>query len=62
MGGQKLATTAEERDIGVTITENLKPTAQCAKAAKTAQMVLGQISKAFHYRDRHIFVRLYKQL
>ncbi len=30
MGGQKLATTVEERDIGVTITENFKPTAQSA--------------------------------
>ena len=26
-----------------------------------ARAVLGQISRAFHYRDRHIFVKLYKQ-
>jgi hypothetical protein len=45
----------------VTITRNLKPSAQCLKAAKTAQMVLGQIIRAFHYRDRHVFVRLYIQ-
>ncbi len=31
------------------------------KAAKTAQTVLGQISRAFQYRDRHIFICLYKQ-
>ncbi len=61
MGGQKLATTAEERDKGVAIIENLKPAAQCAKATKTAQTVLGQICRASHYRDRHIFFRLYKQ-
>ncbi len=42
MGGQKLATTAEERDIGVTIKENLKPTAQSAKAAKTAKCYLAR--------------------
>ncbi len=30
-------------------------------AAKIAQTVLGQISRTFHYRDRHIFLRLYKQ-
>jgi hypothetical protein len=61
MEGQVLQQTKEERDIGVTVQHNLKPTAQCAKAAKTAQAVLGQICRAFHYRDRHVFVRLYKQ-
>ena len=60
MGGVALAST-EERDIGVQITSNLKPAAQCAKAAKTGMTVLGQISRAFHYRDRHTFLRLYKQ-
>jgi hypothetical protein len=61
MGRQPLAMTMEERDIGVTITSNLKPTAQCKKAAKTAQMVLGQIGQSFHFKDRHVFVKLYKQ-
>ena len=51
----------EERDIGVMVTNNMKPTAQCTKAARTAQAVLSQISRAFHSRDRHIFIRLYKQ-
>jgi hypothetical protein len=53
--------TTEEKDIGVTVTTNLKPSAQCARAAKTAQTVLGQISRAFHYRDRLVFVKLYQQ-
>jgi hypothetical protein len=61
MSGQVLETTDEERDIGVMITASLKPSAQCAKAAKTAQAVLGQLARAFHYRDRHVFMRLYKQ-
>jgi hypothetical protein len=39
----------------------MKPSAQCAKAAKTASQVLGQLSRAFHYRDRLTFVGLYKQ-
>jgi ribonuclease P/MRP protein subunit RPP40 len=29
--------------------------------ARTAQTVLGQLTRAFHYRDRHIFLRLYIQ-
>ena len=60
MGGGKLETTEEERDLGVIMSRKLKPGPQCAKAARTAQMVLGQISRAFHYRDKYVFVRLYK--
>jgi hypothetical protein len=61
MSGQKLDTTEEERDIGVMVTKNLRPSAQCAKAARTATTVLSQLRRAFHFRDRHIFVRLYTQ-
>jgi ribonuclease P/MRP protein subunit RPP40 len=46
-----LEETREEKDIGVMVTSNLKPTAQCARAAKMAQMVLGQISRTFHYKQ-----------
>ena len=31
------------------------------QGGQAAQAVLGQISRAFHYRDRHVFVRLYTQ-
>jgi hypothetical protein len=61
MRGTKLGTTQEKRDIGVTITRNLKPSAHCNTAAGRAMAVLSQIKWNFHYRDRHIFVKLYKQ-
>jgi hypothetical protein len=61
MNGHKLEVTEEERDIGVLVTKNLKPASQCKKAARTAQTVLSQISRAFHYRDRNVFIRLYVQ-
>jgi ribonuclease P/MRP protein subunit RPP40 len=61
IGGQALGTTEQERDIGVTISKTLKPSAQCTKAARTAGTVLSQISIAFHFRDRHVFKRLYTQ-
>jgi ribonuclease P/MRP protein subunit RPP40 len=61
MNGEQLSTTKEERDIGVLVSDNLKLSAQCAKAARTAGQVLGQLSRAFHYRDRFTFIRLYKQ-
>ncbi len=43
------------------MSKNLKPSAQCAKAARTAQTVLSQLTRAFHYRDGNIYVRLYMQ-
>jgi hypothetical protein len=61
MNNQQLSATEEERDIGVCVARNLKPSAQCALAARTAQTVLSQLSRAFHYRDRHVFKRLYVQ-
>ena len=35
MKGQPLVTTEEEKDVGVKMMSNLKPTAQCAAKAKT---------------------------
>ena len=49
-----MKSTEEERDVGVTIHRSLKPSKQCAQAAAKANQVLGQISRAFHYRDRHL--------
>ena len=61
MRGTKIGTTEEEKDIGVVITKNLKPSVQCSRAAGRATAVLTQIRRNFHYRDRHTFLRLYKQ-
>jgi hypothetical protein len=52
MAGVVIEKTIEEKDLGVMVMDTLKPAAQCAKAAKMAQVVLGQITRAFHYRDR----------
>ena len=60
MSDINLASTKEERDLGVIMSTNLKPCPQCAKAARTAQMVLGQLGRAFYFRDKYVFVRLYK--
>ena len=59
MGGDKLEVSESERDIGVIVSNSLKPSAQCAKAARTANTVLGQLARSFHYRDRWTFTRLY---
>ena len=60
-GGTVLLKVTEEKDLGVIIHSSLKPSMQCAAAAKKANMVLGQMSRAFTYRDKLTWVRLYKQ-
>ena len=60
MGEHVLGTTDVEKDIGVQVKSDLKPSENCAKAARTANTVLGQIVRSFSYRDRRTFVGLYK--
>ena len=59
--GTVLENSHEEKDLGILIHDSLKPSSQCAKAVKQANQVLGQMSRAFTYRDRFTWVRLYKQ-
>jgi len=60
MRGIPLESSDCERDIGVLISQDLKVSRQCKKAATTAGQVLNQILRAFHYRDRKTFAQLYK--
>jgi hypothetical protein len=61
MGGQTLAKTEMEKDVGVCINKNLKPSDHCKRTATKATVVLKQILKNFHYRDKTVFVGLYKK-
>ena len=62
MNGTVLSETNEEKDLGVWIDSSLKPGTQCGVAAKTANQVLGLITKSFHYRTKNTLVPLYKSL
>ena len=61
MAGKALTVVEEEKDIGVTVHSSLKPGKHCQKIAATASAVLRQLTKNFHYRDRHVFKKLYIQ-
>ena len=61
MKGHKLEVVEEEKDIGVTMHRSLRPSSQCTQAAGRANRVLYQLSKVFHYRDKFVFLKLYKQ-
>ena len=59
MGGGELEEVDFEKDVGVLIHRNLRPSMQCAKAAKKANSVLGQLTRAVSYRDKETFMSLY---
>ena len=60
MNGIEIVSTSEQKDLGVIITDNMKPSLQCAAAVKKANQVLGQIRRGFSCFDKDTFVRIYK--
>ena len=50
--------TEAEKDAGVMVASNLKPSVQCTNADKKANMVLGQITKVVTFRDKTTLIRL----
>ena len=60
MEGVRLEEVVVEKDVGVLVADNLRPSQQCSAAAGKANGVLGQISRAVKYRDKKTFVQLYK--
>ena len=59
MGGHSLESSSQEKDLGILIEDNLKPSAQCAKAAAKANMVLGQLTRGCTWRDPDNLTKLY---
>jgi hypothetical protein len=57
MKGQILSNTDSEKYNGVCITNSLKPSTQCREAYRVASAMLNNISKTFHFRDCHVFVK-----
>ena len=60
MGGHILEESKQEKDLGVIIEDSLKPSAQCAKAAAKANMVLGQLTRGCTWRDPENLTKLYE--
>ena len=62
MNGTNLENVLSEKDIGVTITKNLKPSEHCVKASVTAMSVLFQLLRTFHFRDKKNLCRTLQNL
>ena len=60
LGDQIIPKTDEEKDLGVIISSNCKPSMQCSKAAAKAMSSLGIIKRSFKYIDNNSFSILYK--
>ena len=60
--GKGLKVTTEEKDLGVIMHSSLKPSRQCAEAAKKANRILGMIKRTVVSREKDVIIRLYKTL
>ena len=57
-----LESTGKEKDLGVMLTDDLKPSYQCVQAYKKANKMLGIINRTISYRNSELLVKLYKSL
>ena len=60
--GDPIAASAQELDLGVVITADLKFSAQCLAAEKKAQKILGYIKRVFKHRSKTVVLTLYNAL
>ena len=60
--GEAIQEVSQETDLGIEIKNNLKVDAQCAKASKKGNQILGLIARTFECRDKRIMMKLYKSL
>ena len=56
MNGVNLEVSDKEKDVGVMIQEDLKPSKQCATAAAKANSILGQMARSFSYRNKTVWI------
>ena len=62
LNGSTLSSTSKEKDLGIIVTSDLKPSAQAARAAAAANSMLGRIKRTFTCLDDETMPALYKAL
>ena len=62
MNGIQLAKVKQEKDLGVVISDDLKPSKQCSEVVKTANKLIGFIGRSFEFRTEEIILNLYNAL
>ena len=61
LDGTPLKTTECEKDIGVYVQASLKPSHQIAESVKKANRAMGMLLRNLTFRDKHHYIKLYKQ-
>ena len=62
MGNNLINVTEEEKDLGITITNNLNWRTQTAICVKKANRIIGMIKHTFSHIDKEMFISLYSTL
>ena len=62
MSNQQLPATDQHLDLGIIITKDLKWQKQTEKSCKTANRILGFITRNFRYKIKQLILPLYKSL
>ena len=62
MNGKQLVKVEQEKDLGVVISSDLKPSKQCSEVVKTANKLIGFIGRSFEFRTEEIILNLYNAL
>ena len=60
MGDTVLGTTVKEKDLGVTISADMKVSEQCGIAASKGNQILGLIRRNITYKVKKLIIPLYK--
>ena len=62
MGGTVLNTTLKEKDLGLTISADMKVSEQCGIAAAKGNQILGLIRRNVVYKEKELIIPLYKTI
>ena len=62
MGGTVLNTTLKEKDLGLTISADMKVSEQCGIAAAKRKLILGLIRRNTVYKEKELIIPLYKTI
>ena len=62
MGDTVLGRTAQEKDLGVTFSADMKVSEQCGIPASKGNQVLGLIRRTIMYKEKQLMVPLYKAI
>ena len=62
MGGTVLNATVTEKDLGLTISADMKGSEQCTTAAAKVNQILGLIRRNILYKEKELIIPLYKTI